>query len=208
MRLRHIASIGLLFASLLGSSGLWAEDCPYTDYFLDSQTEVDALGATGCDKIKGKLRIRSWTTYITNVDGLVNLTSVGDLIILGNTSLTNVDGLINLTSVEGYLSIARNADLTDLEGLSGLSSVGNSLDISSNDSLANLNGLENLTSVGGDLVIARNADLTNLVGLGSLTGVGGDLVIGHNDKLPNCLKYWLYRGHIQSMYCTRIGSAE
>ena len=71
---------------------------------FNTQAEVDALGATGCDSVSGELRIRN-SADITNLDGLANITSVGgDLSIYNNNALTNLDGLANLTSVGGGLT--------------------------------------------------------------------------------------------------------
>ena len=54
---------------------------------------------------------------LTNVDGLINLTSVGTLYLSYN-KLTNVDGLSNLTSV-GTLYLHEN-QLTNVDGLANL----------------------------------------------------------------------------------------
>ena len=151
---------------------------------LTTQAKVDALGATGCDRISGYLEIQS--TNITNLDGLANLTSVGGYLeIEGNDNLTNLDGLANLTSVGGSLYINRNDALTNLDGLANLTSVGGYLDIEGNDALTNLDGLANLTSVEWFLRIYRNDALTNLDGLANLTSVGGLLAIGFNPALTN-----------------------
>ena len=94
----------LVLLPLFWVGGVWAVDCP-RDYYLESQAEVDALGATGCDRILGSLYIGN-STDITNLDGLANITSVGgDLTICSNSALTNLDGLATLTSVGGNLHI-------------------------------------------------------------------------------------------------------
>ena len=54
--LRHIILIGLLFASLVGSSGAWAVDCPLNDYDLDTQAKVDAF-PQNCDSVLGALSV-------------------------------------------------------------------------------------------------------------------------------------------------------
>ena len=102
--LRHIISIGLLFASLVGSGGAWAVDCPQNSYSFSTQAAVDAF-PLGCDSVLGSLTVLS-STGITNIDGLFNLTSVGGFLSIGrNNNLSNLDGLANLTSVGGYLDI-------------------------------------------------------------------------------------------------------
>ena len=145
MHLRNIISIGLLFASLVGSSGAWAVDCPQNSYSFTTQVQVDAF-PQNCDSVLDRLTVAN-STDITNIDALANLTSLsdsvgGDLYIYGNAALTNIDGLANLTSVGDELYIANNT------------------------ALINFDGLANLTSVGGDLSIYTNAALTNLRGIG------------------------------------------
>ena len=86
----------LVLLLLLWVEGLWAVDCPQSNYTLSSQGDVDALGATGCDSVSGYLYI-GHATNITNLDGLANITSVGDeLWIDSNDALANLD----LTSFE------------------------------------------------------------------------------------------------------------
>jgi hypothetical protein len=193
-QLRRIISIGLLFASLVGSSGAWAVDCPQNSYTLTTQAQVDAF-PQDCDSVAGDIQVGSSylepRSDITDLVGLANLTSVGgDLYISFNGALTNLDGLANLTSVGGDLYIGGgfngNPALTNIDGLANLTSVGGDLYIFGNAALTNLDGLANLTSVGGDLYIFGNAALTNLDGLAKLTSVGGDLDIGDNAALTNC----------------------
>jgi hypothetical protein len=71
----------------VGSGGAWAVDCPQPDYTLTTQAEVDAF-PQDCDSVLSDLIVNG--SDITNIDGLVNLTSVGgNLDIRGNGSLTN-----------------------------------------------------------------------------------------------------------------------
>ena len=182
--MRIVARLFVLLP-LFWIEGLWAVDCADTNYDLNTQAEVDALGATGCDRIKGYLYVRN-SADITNFDGLANLSSVGGkLLIRDNDALTNLDGLANITSVGGSLYIVRNAALTNLDGLAGLTSVGGYLEIDYNAALNNLDGLASLTSVGSFLIVRSNAALTNLDGLANLTSVGGSLDIAGNAALTN-----------------------
>ena len=123
MHLRNIISIGLLFASLVGSSGAWAEDCLQNSYSFRTQDQVDAF-PQNCDSVLDRLTVAN-STDITNIDALANLTSVGGgLYIYTNAALTNLGGLAKLTSVGGDLYIYTNAALTNLGGLAKLTSVG------------------------------------------------------------------------------------
>jgi len=128
----------LVLLPLLWVEGVWGVDCAYPDYDLRFQAEVDALGATGCDRVLGDLFVTNMSS-ITNLDGLANITSVGGDLAIQYTSLVNVDGLISLTSVGGYVLIRYNGALTDLNGLVNLIDVGD-VWIASNDSLANCQG--------------------------------------------------------------------
>ena len=189
MHLRNIISIGLLFASLVGSSGAWAVDCPQNSYSFTTQAQVDAF-PQNCDSVLDRLTVAN-STDITNIDALANLTSLsdsvgGDLYIYGNAALTNIDGLANLTSVGDELYIANNTALINFDGLANLTSMGGNLSIYTNAALTNLRGLAKLTSVGGFLDIYENDLLTNLEGLANLTSVGGLLYITDNTALTNC----------------------
>ena len=75
--LRPFAAACLVAVASLGWTG-WAvaAACSSTNYDLNTQAEVDALGATGCDSVSGDLRIEN-SSDITNLDGLANITSVG-----------------------------------------------------------------------------------------------------------------------------------
>ena len=152
-------------------------------YCLGDRTYETAV-ADGCTSITGDLRIEG--TSLTNVDGLVSLTSVGrSFLIDSNAALTNLDGLAALTDIGGYLRIDSNAALANIDGLATLTDVGGDLSIYNNDALININGLAALTSVGSYLVIYSNDALTNLDGLSALTGVDGGLSISNHAALTN-----------------------
>ena len=178
--LRPFAAACLVAVVSLGWTG-WAAAaaCSSYNYYLDTQAEVDALGATGCDSVSGYLYIRDDSSGITNLDGLANITSVeGYLRIRENSALTNLDGLASLTSVGEFLQIYNNDALINLSGLANLGSVGGDLSVSQNVTLTNLDGLTSLTSVGGDMYISNSGDITNLDGLANLSSVGGLIYIG------------------------------
>ena len=107
----------LLIASLSWSGTAAAAACESTNYDLNTQHDVDALGATGCDSVVGYMVITEWAD-ITNLDGLANLISVGgDLQINDNDALANCKSVAPLLgwpngppydSVEGVIRITRN----------------------------------------------------------------------------------------------------
>ena len=155
----RIVAILLALIPPLWAEGVWAGDCAYNSYYLNFQSEVDALAATGCDSVSVDLNV--YGSDVTNLDGLANITSVGRNLSIYTSNLTNIDGLVNLASVGGNLQISDTNVLTDIDGLVSLKSVG-ALDIFRNDALKNIDGLVNLASVGGNLQIAR-AKSGNLV---------------------------------------------
>jgi hypothetical protein len=69
MDFRSLRIAFALVLPLLWAEGVWAVDCPQSNYQLTTQAEVDALGATGCDSVWGNLFIGD-STDITNLDGL------------------------------------------------------------------------------------------------------------------------------------------
>ena len=70
--LRHILSIGLLFAFLVGSSGAWAVNCLIK---LTTQAQVDAF-PQDCGSVLSYIQVGFYgsSSGITNLDGLLNLT--------------------------------------------------------------------------------------------------------------------------------------
>ena len=63
----RIVARSLVLLPLLWVEDVWAANCASTDYELTDQTEVDALGATGCDRVSGYLHITK-SPDITNLD--------------------------------------------------------------------------------------------------------------------------------------------
>jgi hypothetical protein len=121
---------------------------------------------------------------LTNLSGLSSLTSIGvDLLIYKMNSLTSLEGLENLTSIGRQLSVTINKKLTSLSGLENLTSIGGGITISVNTSLTTLDGLENVHSIGGALEIEYDSALTSLSGLEGLTSINGDILLRSNDSL-------------------------
>ena len=180
--MRIIAQL-LVLLPLLSAEAVRAVDCQ-THYRLTHQAEVEALGATGCDSVVGDLYVVD--SWITNLDGLANITSVGGTLnIEGNTDLTSIDGLANLVTVEGNLNIESNPALTNIDGLANLASVEGDLRLHGNQSLTDIDGLVSLSSVGTKLTISGHDALTNVNGLVSLRSTGTDLLVLGNTSFPN-----------------------
>lgn len=168
--------------------------CPSGNITLSNQTEVDDFAASypTCTTIAGNLTITPDLTsdYITNLDALSNITTVtGNLVIAGNVSLISLEGLSNLTKVGQILEFDNNA-LTTLAGLESLSSVGSifitnmyylqsltTIPVTTltdlhvqNTTLTSLAGLESLTSA-RTVWLVENEEMTSLEGLNNLSEV-------------------------------------
>jgi hypothetical protein len=121
------------------------------------------------------------------MEGLNDLTSVGDFLLIYCSDLNSLTGLENLSSIGGYFYLDICSNLTNLSGLESLSSIGDYFWVYGCDSLTNLTGLENLTFIGGGLKIASNSYLANLEGLENLDSIGGTLTIHDNIHLTTLL---------------------
>ena len=55
MDFKSLGIVFVLLLPLLWVEGVWAVDCRRSNYELTTQSEVDALGATGCDRVSGDL---------------------------------------------------------------------------------------------------------------------------------------------------------
>ena len=154
--------------------------CPQYIYF-NSQSEIDdfPINYPNCTEIIEYVHISG--DDITNLNGLSNLTSIGeDLLISHNPLLTSLEGLENLVSVGFFLvDISYNDALINLNGLNNLTSVA-MLNISNNNSLTSLSGLDNLTNIEEGISIHRNYMLNNMSGLENVTYIEGSLTISEN----------------------------
>jgi acyl-[acyl carrier protein]--UDP-N-acetylglucosamine O-acyltransferase len=149
-----------------------------------SQESIDnfSINYPGCTQILGSVTIEGG--YITNLNGLSALTSIGgNLNVYDTDSLTSLMGLSALTTIEGQLYISNNAALTSLTGLDALTNIGGYIEIYNNDALTNLTGLSVLNSTGGYLRIYNNETLTSLTGLDALSSIEGFLEIYDNPSL-------------------------
>lgn len=116
-----------------------------------------------------------------------SLTTVTNLLVLGQPFLPDLDGLASLTTVRGQLFIADNPGLTSVDGLESLASVGNILVVAVNPKLESLDGLRSLTSVDGSLFITDNPLLTDFCGLYALLdadGLAGTYNVSGNGANP------------------------
>ncbi len=153
---------------------------------FNSQAEIDnfPINYPGCTEIEGYVSIYGIGSGIINLEGLSQITSIGETFQISNTvSLTSLTGLQNLSSIGGSLEIFNNTGLISLSGLENLSSIGEHLHISDNAALTSLSGLGSLSTVGEYLRIYDNASLISLAGLENLSSIGWYLNIYNNDEL-------------------------
>jgi len=167
----------------------FSQPCPDSLY-ITTQAQIDSfqINYPGCTEIEGDVDIGEWIagTDISNLDGLIGLTSIGgSLKIHLNNLLTNLSGLDNVTSIGGNLEIMSNGNLTSLTGLDNLTSIGGGLEIWYCDALSNLMELNNVTSIGGYFGIWSCGGLTSLNGLGNVTSFGGAIVFYSNTALTS-----------------------
>ena len=117
-----------------------------------------------------------------------NCTAVGHLDLHFPGNITNLDSLIQLTSVTDYVEIGffEPNNIADISGLQNITSIGSYLQITGTQ-LTDLSGFQNLTSVGDYVTIAVNPNLTTLSGLENLDAATlENMSIGSNDNLSIC----------------------
>lgn len=168
--------------------------CYSESFEFTTQAEIDSFKSdcNNCNMVEGSVTING--DDITNLNGLSNLTSIGNDLQIGiynegNPSLVSLSGLENLTSV-GNLKISSNTSLINLNGLNNLTSLWGDINITDNSVLINLSGLERLDTI-MNLNISNNDALSSLSGLNNLTSIigfgiyGSHLHIDDNDALIN-----------------------
>lgn len=171
-----------------------AQSCLPEGIEFFSQGEIDSFSINfpGCTKIEGGVTIEG--EEITNLDGLLGLSSIGGTLLIGqqwfddyytNDELFSLKGLDSLHSIGGDLRILYNSGLVTLNGLEKLSSVNGNMVIGANPSLESLDGLKSLDTLGGDISISNNFALTNLSALaeGGLSSLNEDLTLVGNSAL-------------------------
>jgi len=173
-------------------TNLYSQLCLPQGITFSTQEQIDNFQTDnpGCTEIEGSVTING--DNITNLNGLIDLTSIGGDLEIGELSggnqvLSSFSGLDNLMSIGASLLILRNNSLLSLTGLENLESVGAGLWVFWNDELQNLAGLENLASIGYELQIIDNSLLTSIIGLSNLNSIGeyAFIEISDNDLLAS-----------------------
>ena len=151
---------------------------PFGNYYFKSQADIDIFQSDypNCTGLEGMILINGGD--ISNLKGLINLTSIGGTLEIENCwELKSLSGLEGVTSI-GTLYLVTD-QLTNLSGLDGLTAINGNLSLNTNLSLQNLVGLEGVNFIGGGVSIYRNFVLKSLTGLEGLLAIGGDLHIGN-----------------------------
>lgn len=133
--------------------------------------------------IEGNLSLDS-NYNLAEFVGFSSLTSVGGNLYIGDSVFTNLDGFVNLKSIGGLLSISFTYYLNNLDGLSNLEFIGSQITISNNERLNNIDALESLTSTISELRVSYNPLLQNISGLQNIN-VKDKLRITNNALLSN-----------------------
>ena len=183
-----ISAITISF--LLLTINLISQPCLPEGITFTTQAQIDSfqINYPGCTEIEGDVEI--YGDYITNLNGLNVLTSIGGYLWIGSywtggmPNLASLSGLDNLSSIGGDLWIVQNNNLSNFLGLGNLAIIGGELYISENEALSSLIGLEGLTAI-EVIRISENATLTSLTGLENLTSIGGVLGISNNPSLAS-----------------------
>lgn len=128
------------FLLIIAPSIILSQPCFPEGIQISDQTDVDSFQTNypNCSQITGDLIIGNWW----------------------GSNITNLNGLIVITSVGGDLELRHNNILPNLLGLNNIDSVGGDLFIGGinwgNDLLVDLTGLNNLTYINEDVFIIGN----------------------------------------------------
>lgn len=162
------------------------EELKYQFIQLQTQEDVEELGATGCDVLIGGFFIGgdSPNNSITDLSSLSGIRTVGELTISNNKSLKSLKGLEGITYVNGSLIISGNDELIDISGLADLDRIEEKLEITDNEKLADVK-MQSLRIVGNSLDITYNNLLMEISGLNSLEGVYSHINISGNESLKS-----------------------
>lgn len=162
--------------------------------YLKQLTQFKSLSQLS--RVGETLRIRD-NASLVSLEGLENLNTVKDVVIISNPALTSLNGLQGLSELDRYLTVSSNDQLNSLEGLENLERFENAeIYISQNDKLVSLKGLENIKDFGGPIPfenfflgginIRENPILSDVQALANWPYIQGGLRIYDNPELAEC----------------------
>lgn len=142
----------------------------YGNLYIKDTNFTDLSGFININRVIGTIIIEN-NKYLSNINGLSNITYMESLIINNNEFLYDMD-FHKVTFIEGDVTITNNDRLNNLDGLSNLKYIGGnyngcsynqaayykygSLVIKHNKNLSDINGLSNVHTINGNLIINTN----------------------------------------------------
>lgn len=152
------------------------------DLVIRGNAKLATLGLTRLNEIAGRFEVDT-NDALVKLDGLSDLTSVGELRISSNPALTTID-IANLETVKRF-EISDNTALTSFTGIRAHQIAGDLL-IRNNRALTTLGSMFSLDSIAGNVTIDNNAALTNL-GMFTLTlrNIAGTMTVSNNPQLTD-----------------------
>lgn len=155
------------------------DDCFDGDLFFGSSSQLFAFALNEYPKIDGNLTIDAPNIFdLSELEDLIEVT--GDFTVRDELRL---NGLDNLTTI-GDDFVVRIENLTDFSGMEALTAIGGNLDMDWNplSGPESLNGLNSLTSIGGDLILGAGVP-EDISALSSLSSLDGSLIITNTNSL-------------------------
>ncbi len=149
------------------------------DVELTSQAEVDEFGMNGYTIVTGSFAVvanlinQVNPEYISNLDGIKQLTEVGTDLSILSTTVENLDALSNLKKVGGSINIQGNPLLAEIDFLNEITEINSDVVISSNPSVIEISGFKNVVSINGDLELISMDGLETISGFGQLNSISG-----------------------------------
>ena len=149
------------------------------DVELTSQAEVDEFGMNGYTIVTGSFAVvanlinQVNPEYISNLDGIKQLTEVGTDLSILSTTVENLDALSNLKKVGGSINIQGNPLLAEIDFLNEITESNSDVVISSNPSVIEISGFKNVVSINGDLELISMDGLETISGFGQLNSISG-----------------------------------
>ncbi len=190
MRTVFIFSLFIFFFT----EAVFSQSCLPEGITFNTQVQLDSfpLNFPNCTEIEGSVLISG--SDIKNLSGLNGIIRIGEhLKFLNNYSLTSLSGLINLTEIGESLIIGStdvpgggtNPMLSTLSGLDNLEEVGQNLVVCRNDVLSNFEGLGSLRRIEERFYCLKNQSLLNFIGLTELDSIGNSIFVGGNPSLQD-----------------------
>ena len=127
--------------SLRNIDGLIGLENVGEDLVIDyNQGIVDVDGLSALRSVEGSLHI-THSFALSDIDGLSALGHVGADLVISSSRITDVDGLVNLETVGERLEFSVNQSLINLDGLANLESVGSEVLLLGNRNLIDCEAL-------------------------------------------------------------------